>query len=163
MNEVNKFVGSWEKVRQNLVATAQDMAEEHYDAAPFEGMMTFRRQVGHVLHVAEVLSDGLEKGQFDPAKFSVDNYSTQSKDELLNALEVNFRAQRTGLASRPDSFWNEPRKSFDGSDKTAGELLQMMKEHEIAHCNQLYLYLRSKGIVPPTTRKRAAAKAAQQR
>ena len=63
------------------------------------------------------------------------------------------------LASLPESFWDEPRKSYDGSQKTAGELLQMLREHEIGHCNQLYVYLRSKGILPPGTRKRKEAKA----
>lgn len=163
MNEISKFLGSWEKVRQNLLATAQDMPEEHYDGAPCEGIRSFRQQVGHVLHVADVLFDGLEKGQFDPATFSADVYSAKSKQEQVTALEGNYRSQSAALASRPDSFWQESRKSFDGSDKTAGELLQMVKEHEIAHLNQLYLYLRGKGIVPPTTRKRAAAKAAAQK
>src|SRR3990172_1212360 len=138
MNEIAKFLGGWGKVRQTLAATAQDMPEEHYDGAPYEGIRSFRQQVGHVLHVADVLFDGLEKGQFDPAKFSADHYSAQSKQDLVAALEGNFRSQSADLVSRPEPYWQEPRKSFDGSDKTAGELLQMMKEHEIAHLNQLY-------------------------
>ena len=145
----------------NTTATAQDMPEEHYDGAPFEGMWSFRKQVAHILNVGDVLCEGLEKGAFDPAKFAVDNYGTKSKAELVTALEGNFNSQKQQLASRLESFWEEPRKSFDGSDKTAGELLLMLKEHEIGHCNQLYLYLRSKGIVPPPTRKRAEAKAAK--
>ncbi len=162
MDQLAGFLSGWEKVRQNLKATAQDMPEEHYDTAPFEGMWSFRKQVGHVLNVEDVLVDGLEKGQFDPSKFAVDNYRDKTKAELVAALEDNFRAHRQLLASHHGSFWEEPRKSFDGSDKTAGELLHMLKEHEIGHCNQLYLYLRSKGILPPTTRKRAEAKAPKQ-
>jgi uncharacterized damage-inducible protein DinB len=159
MDRLAGFLNAWEKVRQNTAATAEDMPEEHYDAVPYEGMWSFRKQLGHVLNVEDVLLDGLEKGQFDPAKFAVDNYRDKSKAELVAALKGNFRTHIQLLGSRPASFWDEPRKSFDGSDKTAGELLQMLKEHEIGHCNQLYLYLRSKGILPPTTRKRAEAKA----
>ena len=31
MNQIANFLIGWEKIRQNLVATARDMAEEHYD------------------------------------------------------------------------------------------------------------------------------------
>jgi len=158
MDALAGFLSGWEKVRQNTSASANDMPEEHYDAAPFDGMWSFRKQVAHVLNVADVLFDGLQKGEFDPAQFAVDNYGRRSKAELVKALEENFRTQQQQLAARPGAFWEEPRKSFDGSETTAGALLQMLKEHEIAHCNQLYIYLRSKGVVPPPTRKRAEAK-----
>jgi uncharacterized damage-inducible protein DinB len=115
-----------------------------------------------VLHTDDVLFEGLLKGAYDPATFRLDPYAAKSKQELLAALQENFRAQSEALRTRNDAFWSEPRKSFDGSEKTAGELLQMMKEHEISHLNQLYIYLRAKGIVPPTTRKKAAARAARQ-
>ena len=162
MNEMEQFLASWGKVRQNLIATAEDMPEEHYDTAPFEGIYSFRRQLGHVLHADDVLFEGLVKGAFDPATFSLDPYSTRSKQELVTALQENFHAQSEALRTQTDAFWSEPRKSFDGSEKSASELLQMMKEHELAHLNQLYMYLRAKGIVPPTTRKKAAARAARQ-
>jgi uncharacterized damage-inducible protein DinB len=160
MDALGRFLSGWEKVRQNTLACAQDLPEEHYETAPFEGMWSFRKQVGHILNVEDVLIDGLEKRQFDPAKFAADSYRDKTKAELVAALEGNLLVHKKLIASHPPSFWDEPRKSFDGSDKTAGELLQMLKEHEIAHCNQMYLYLRSKGVVPPTTRKRAEAKAA---
>jgi len=162
MIEVTKFLEGWGKVRQNLIATAEDMPEEHYDTAPFEGIYSFRKQIGHVLHADDVLFEGLLKGAYDPATFRLDPYAAKSKQELVAALQENFGAQSEALRSRNDAFWSEPRKSFDGSEKTAGELLQMMKEHELAHLNQLYMYLRAKGIVPPTTRKKAAARAARQ-
>jgi uncharacterized damage-inducible protein DinB len=162
MNVLSNFLSSWEKVRQNTLSSAQDMPQEQYDTAPFEGMWSFRKQVAHILNVADILCEGLEKGEFDRAKFTVDTYGAQDKAQLVAALDNNFRTQKQQLSSRPASFWEEPRKSFDGSDKTAGELLQMLKEHEIGHCNQLYVYLRAKGVVPPPTRKRAEAKAAAQ-
>ena len=160
MNELSRFLGGWGKLRDLVVATAQDMPEEHYDTAPFEGMWSFRKQVAHVLNVADVFADGLQKGVFDPSKFAVDNYGKKSKAEIVAALDANYRSQRDAFASMADSAWGEMRKSYDGSDKTAGELFQSLKEHEISHLNQLYIYLRAKGVLPPTTRKRQEAKAA---
>lgn len=46
--------------------------------------------------------------------------------------------------------------SFDGLRVTRLETVQMAKEHELTHRAQLFLYLRMKGIVPATTRRRLA-------
>jgi uncharacterized damage-inducible protein DinB len=40
-------------------------------------------------------------------------------------------------------------------------MLQFIKEHELTHRAQLFMYLRLKGIVPPTTRRRLAKAKAQ--
>jgi uncharacterized damage-inducible protein DinB len=37
------------------------------------------------------------------------------------------------------------------------EMLQFVKEHELTHRSQMFLYLRLKGVTPPTTRRRQAA------
>jgi uncharacterized damage-inducible protein DinB len=39
---------------------------------------------------------------------------------------------------------------------TVLEMLQFVKEHELTHRAQMFLYLRMKGIVPATTRRRQA-------
>jgi len=36
------------------------------------------------------------------------------------------------------------------------EMLQFVKEHELTHRQQLFMYLRLKGTVPATTRRRMA-------
>ena len=43
-----------------------------------------------------------------------------------------------------------------GQKVTPLELLQGVKEHELTHRQQLFVYLRLKGIVPPTTGRRQA-------
>jgi hypothetical protein len=40
-------------------------------------------------------------------------------------------------------------------------MLQMIKEHELTHRATMFLYLRLKGIVPATTRRRLAKQAAK--
>ena len=154
MNALNRFVDGWEKLRHTTVTTAKDMPEEHYDAAPFEGMWSFRKQVAHVLNVSDVFFDGLSRGEFDTSKFAIDSYGKMTKAEIVGALEERLAAQKQQLAACPETFWDEPRKSYDGSEKSAGELLLMLREHEVGHLNQMYIYLRAKGILPPGTRKR---------
>lgn len=163
MSSLERFVDGWEKLRRATVATAKDMPEEHYDSAPFDGMWSFRKQVAHILNVGDVFFDGLARGEFDPAKFAVDNYGKLPKAEIVAALERRLLEQKQQLASFGEGFWDRQMKSYDASEKTCGELLLMLKEHEIGHLNQLYMYLRGKGILPPPTRKRAEAKAAAQK
>ncbi|MGH9719832.1 MAG: DinB family protein [Bryobacteraceae bacterium] len=40
------------------------------------------------------------------------------------------------------------------------EMLQFVKEHELTHRQQLFMYLRLKGIIPVTTRRRLEKQAA---
>lgn len=59
----------------------------------------------------------------------------------------------------PAQFWAAEITRFDGLRVTRAEMLQFIKEHEVAHRAQLFLYLRLKGIVPATTRRRLAKQA----
>jgi uncharacterized damage-inducible protein DinB len=50
---------------------------------------------------------------------------------------------------------------FDGQQVTRLEMLQFVKEHELTHRSQLFMYQRLKGIVPVTTRRRLAKQSAK--
>ena len=60
------------------------------------------------------------------------------------------------LAAKPAEFYAGEITRFDGQRVTRLEMLQMLKEHELTHRSQLFLYLRLQGMVPPTTRRRMA-------
>ena len=60
------------------------------------------------------------------------------------------------LAGKPADFYAAEIIRFDGQRVTRMEMLQMIKEHELTHRQQLFTYLRLKGLVPPTTRRRLA-------
>jgi uncharacterized damage-inducible protein DinB len=51
-------------------------------------------------------------------------------------------------------------KRVDGAMVTRLEMLLWVAEHELTHRQQLFTYLRMKGIVPATTRRRLARLAA---
>ncbi len=71
---------------------------------------------------------------------------------LLDAVE-----QRCGeLALAKPGWWAHVITRWDGQRLTRLELVQMLKEHELSHRSQLFMYLRMKGITPPTTRRRQA-------
>jgi uncharacterized damage-inducible protein DinB len=64
------------------------------------------------------------------------------------------------LAAQPPEFFSEMMtRHFDLQKLTRMEMLQFVKEHELTHRSQLFMYLRLKGIVPATTRRRQAKQA----
>ena len=60
------------------------------------------------------------------------------------------------LASQNAEFFAHVITRFDGQLVTRLEMVQFTKEHELTHRAQLFLYLRLKGMVPATTRRRMA-------
>jgi uncharacterized damage-inducible protein DinB len=71
-------------------------------------------------------------------------------------------AQRTAqLAAQSPEFFAGMITRFDGQRVTRLEMVQFIKEHELTHRAQLFMYLRLKGIVPATTRRRMAKQAAK--
>lgn len=60
------------------------------------------------------------------------------------------------LAAQPAAFFAQEITRFDGQRVTRLEMLQGVKEHELTHRSQLFMYLRMKGVVPATTRRRIA-------
>jgi len=71
-------------------------------------------------------------------------------------LRTSLEQRATELAARTPEFYQQEITRFDGQKVTRLEMLQMIKEHELTHRAQLFMYLRMKGMVPPTTRRRIA-------
>jgi uncharacterized damage-inducible protein DinB len=55
------------------------------------------------------------------------------------------------------AFFGEEITRFDGQRITRLEMLPTIQEHELTHRSRLFMYLRLKGVVPPTTRRRELA------
>jgi uncharacterized damage-inducible protein DinB len=75
---------------------------------------------------------------------------------LARELRSQLNSRVAQLAVQPASFYAGEITRFDGQRVTRLEMLQGVKEHELTHRQQLFMYLRLEGIVPPTTRRRQA-------
>jgi hypothetical protein len=64
----------------------------------------------------------------------------------------------TEIAARPPEFFASTTTWHDGQQVTRLEMLEKIKDHELTHLSQLFVFLRLKGIVPATTRRRQAKK-----
>jgi uncharacterized damage-inducible protein DinB len=88
------------------------------------------------------------------AKYAADLPKTDDAASLASALRGRLETDRARLASQSPEFYAGEIIRFDGQRVTRLEMIQLLKEHELTHRAQLFMYLRLKGIVPPTTRRR---------
>jgi uncharacterized damage-inducible protein DinB len=82
-----------------------------------------------------------------------------SPAQLATALRDSLDRRTAEFAARPAEFYAQTVTRMDGLTVTRLEMLQMLKEHELTHRAQLFLYIRMKGMVPATTRRRMAKQA----
>ena len=75
---------------------------------------------------------------------------------LASELRKSVDTRTIELAAKGDDFYSGIITRFDGQRVTRLEMLQFVKEHELTHRSQMFVYLRLKGIVPATTRRRLA-------
>ena len=157
---------SWKTARQDTAQAVEDFpaAEMDYKATP--ELMSFGELGRHILDAGHALTGLLLDG--------VDNLATPQFREMLgkyrlplpeqldaatlaSELRKSMETRGAELAAKGDDFYAGVITRFDGQKVTRLEMLQFIKEHELTHRSQMFVYLRLKGIVPGTTRRRLAA------
>jgi uncharacterized damage-inducible protein DinB len=163
MVRLDTLLDSWKSVRQDTAQAVEDMPEAELDFKPVPEVMTFREIARHILvssyALTGMLLDGLEKMDRQEMVKRVPPVPTDAGGALLaSELRARLDERLPLLAARPPEFYAGIVTRFDGQQVTRLEMIQTIKEHELTHRAQLFLYLRLKGIVPVTTRRRQAAK-----
>src|SRR5262249_4131501 len=108
-----------------------------------------------------MLLDGVDNLATPQFREMISKYRPQLPERLdAGALAAELRksidARTAELAAKGEDFFSGLITRFDGQRVTRLEMLQVVKEHELTHRSQMFLYLRLKGIVPATTRRRLA-------
>jgi len=166
MVRVQKTLEMWKAIRQDAAQAVEDMPADALDFRAAEGLMSFREIARHILHAGNALSglmlDGVTNLAVPELREMMKRYSTglpaeASQADLAAALRAAVDQRIAELAARDDAFFAEEITRFDGLRLTRLEMIQTIKEHELTHRSQLFMYLRLKGVVPPTTRRREQA------
>lgn len=158
---------TWKTVRQDTAQAVEDLPAGELDFKPVPEVASFGEIARHILDASHALTGMLLAGE---EHFNAPDVRDKMKQhmtalpekpdartlasELRNALDQRC-AQ---LAAQPPEFFARLITRMDGQRVTRLELIQFVKEHELTHRAQLFLYLRMKGIVPPTTRRRQTKK-----
>jgi uncharacterized damage-inducible protein DinB len=148
-------------IRRDLAEAAEAMPAENYAFSPTTGVRTFAQLIGHVAF-ANVLFCSLATGD---KSITPTNYEQLTdKAALVKALNDSLAYCDRVYESTTDANFNQPATvtSFGrGATPTPtirGAVLMFNVTHNNEHWGNIVVYLRLKGIVPPST-----ARAQQQR
>jgi uncharacterized damage-inducible protein DinB len=165
MVRLDNFLTTWKSVRSDAAQAVEEMPPGNLDYKPQDDMMSFRELAEHIIYAGRGLTGLLLDGERD---FTTPDFREKLKkygeplpagaapDRIAAAMRESVDEQCASLAAKDSEFLAEIITRFDGMKVTRMEMLQFVKEHELTHRAQLFMYLRLNGVVPPTTRRRMA-------
>ena len=164
MIRLESVLNSWKSIREDTAQAVEDFSRHSLDYKPAADLMSFGELARHILEATHMgtamLLDGTNRAtpQFQEKinSYMAELPKTETAEELARELRKSFNTRAGELSVRPADFYAGEVTRFDGEKATRLEVLQMMKEHELTHRSQLFMYLRLNGIVPPNTRRRLA-------
>jgi len=168
MVRAEHVIDSWRSTRQDTIAAVEEFPADEFDYRPVADLQTFGEIGRHILVASHALTGMLLAGEAD---LTVPDFRARvashagnvpeklDRAELARRLGESINERAAQLAAQAPEFWKGTLKRVDGVEVTRLEMLQWVKEHELTHRQQLFMYLRMKGIVPATTRRRLARQA----
>ena len=153
-------------MRLDTAQAVEDFPEAELDFKATPDLMTFGELARHILDAGHALSgmllDGVDNLATPQFREMIARYRPQLPERLdpatlASELRKSIETRSAELAAKGDDFFSGIITRFDGQRVTRLEMLQFIKEHELTHRSQMFVYLRLKGIVPATTRRRQAA------
>jgi DinB superfamily len=145
----------WTVVRDNLLKMAEKMPAEYYSFKPVPEIETFGQRVAHIAGANLRICRGINSTTGNDARPA--RISTTSKAELVAALKESSAACDSVFDSLTDAAALEKISSRLGGpfppDPARTKLSTLY--NMIRHSNEMYgymcVYLRLKGIVPPSS------------
>ena len=168
---------SFRTVRRNTIQVAEDIPEDKYSYRAAPDTMSVGEMLSHLActpHWAEQCFFNEKKTNVTMEDFgrwmgelSGKSKALTTKAQIVDALKTNGESFAKQVESMSEAQLAQP-ITAPNATKSAFEMLQGVKEHEMHHRAQLFLIERMIGIVPHLTRARqerqaqmAAAKGAQ--
>lgn len=144
---VKDAAGQWKQASQNALKAAQKMPAEKYDYKATPEVRSFGGFVGHiadagVMFCAAVAGDGKKPAGAEK--------TLKDKAALVKALEESIAYCDGVYAGLTGKAALEPIKFF-GQDRTKVGVLFFNNMHTYEHYGNLVTYMRSNGLVPPSS------------
>jgi uncharacterized damage-inducible protein DinB len=170
MVRLESVLDSWKAIRADVASAVEDFPADKLDYKPCADVMTFGEIARHTLVAGHGLTGLMLEGeeQLNGPLFreKMGRFALLPQDasaaDLARELRASIEQRVAELAAKPAEFYAGIITRVDGARVTRLEMLQFVKEHELTHRTQLFLYSRMNGIVPATTRRRLAKQAAAQ-
>jgi uncharacterized damage-inducible protein DinB len=147
----------YNSVKTNLIAAAEAMPESNYDFRPVPEEMTFGGWVAHVadaqVGICSTLNGQTRRG---------DAASKTSKADLVAALKASFDECDKAYNALTDANASEL-VTYGRGQNSRGGRLAYNASHDQECYGSMAVYMRIKGIVPPSTAARGAGRGASGR
>jgi hypothetical protein len=140
--------GNYARIKVNVIKAAEKMPPEDYSYKPTPDIRIFARVVNHVTE-AQFHICGASNGTADTPKVPAD---TADKAAIVEALKASFAECDKAYAGVTDANMAEL-LSLGPNKRTRLTLLWGNVAHDNEQYATLSLYLRLKGIVPPSSEK----------
>lgn len=134
--------------KRNILASAEKMSEANYGFKPSPDIRSFGEVLGHITDVNFMTCSAM-KGEANPRPDSVEK-NAKTKDDFLKALKASHDYCDGAFANLSEALMKETYKVEDRVHPKAGMVI-LNTQHGMEHYGNLVIYLRMKGIVPPTT------------
>ena len=136
---------AYTNIKNNLLRMAEKMPEEHYGFQPTPEIRTFGQLVAHVAD-AQTRTCAAVKGEQKSANAG----SKTSKADLVAALKESFADCDSAYDSLTDATASEMIKTGRGQRSKLGALVGNTT-HDNEEYGYMAVYLRLKGVVPPSS------------
>lgn len=146
IGEIKRYY--YEAVKRNLTALVEKMPEEHFGFRPVPEVRSFAESVAHVAD-AQARNCNLASGA---GSKTLDADKKKTKVELVAAVKESFAICDAAFAALTDASASElVTTGQSGFQLSKLSLLVSMISHSNEQHGYMALYLRLKGIVPPST------------
>lgn len=145
----NDLKGDYKNVRDFFIRAAEKMPEENYGFKPSPDVRTFGQQVAHVADDQYNLC-APAKGETRKAAYTHIEDTLSKKADLVAALKEAFAYCDGAYDALSDASGTEIVK-FGTTGRTRFAMLNWNLWHTWEHYGNVVVYLRMKGLVPPSS------------
>ena len=139
----------YQSIRDNFIRAAERMPEENYPFKPSLDVRSFGQQVAHVADDQYNLC-APAKGETRKEAYRHIETTLSKKADLVAALKQAFAYCDGAYDSLTDASGPEMVK-FGNAERSRFEMLNWNLWHTWEHYGNVVVYLRMKGLVPPTS------------
>ncbi len=145
---INSIKPLYEQFRGWIIASAEQMPEEHYGFQPTPEVRTFGQLIGHMANAGYAFCSGA-MGEERPSMPNAEEMT--SKAELVEAIKASF-AYCDKAYAMPEAKAME-QTTFFGRDGSRLWVLNFNATHNAEHYGNLVTYMRMKDMVPPSSQR----------
>lgn len=138
-------------LKDNIIKAADKMPADQYSYKPTPDIRTFGRVVNHVTE-AQFRTCGASN-HLDAASAPKVPAETADKAAIIDALKASFAECDKAFAGLTEANMTEMLQPFGPAKRTRLSILWGTVSHDNEQYATLSLYLRLKGIAPPTSEK----------